>query len=105
MQPALISSKHTRSMVALLVALSVLHSGCVDLKEVRAFAETASEVGDRFPALARDLHDSCMAQQRYIVAQREDFRVDQFADLNDPANPLLEPVARPASCTRTSKSG
>ena len=90
MRPALNGSKCTRTVVVLLVALSVVQSGCVDLKEVRAFAETASAVGDRFPSLARDLHDSCMAQQRYIVAQREDFRVDQFADLNDPAHPLLE---------------
>jgi hypothetical protein len=90
MRPALNGSKRIHAVGVLLVALSVVHSGCVDLKEVRAFAATASAVGDRFPGLARDLHDSCMAQQRYIVAQREDFRVDQFADLNDPANPLLE---------------
>jgi hypothetical protein len=72
------------------MTLSVFHAGCGDLKEVREFAATASAVGERFPALARDLYDSCMAQQRYIVAQREDFRVDQFGDLNDSEHPLLE---------------
>lgn len=84
-------AKYTRSLLfILLLGLSVVHGACVELDEVRAFAQTASAVGDRFPGLARDLHDSCMAQQRYIVAQREDFRVDQFADLNDPDHPLLE---------------
>jgi hypothetical protein len=90
MRPDLNRSKRTRTVLVLLVALSVVHSGCVDLKEVRAFAATAAAVGERFPGLARDLHDSCMAQQRYIVAQRQDFRVDQFADLNDSAHPSLE---------------
>ncbi len=90
MSPTLSRLKRSRTVGVLLLALSLAHSGCVDLKEVRAFASTASAVGDRFPGLARDLHDSCMAQQRYIVAQRQDFRVDQFADLNDPAHPSLE---------------
>ena len=90
MRPESTGSNRTRTAVVLLLALTIVHSGCVDLKEVRAFAVTASAVGDRFPGLARDLHDSCMAQQRYIVAQRQEFRVDQFADLNDPAHPLLE---------------
>jgi hypothetical protein len=90
MGSAMKGATRTGSVFVLLIAFSVVHSACVDLGEVRAFAETAAAVGDRFPGLARDLHDSCMAQQRYIVAQREDFRVDQFADLNDPAHPLLE---------------
>ena len=90
MRTAVNGSQRVRTAVVLLIALSVSQSGCVDLKEVRAFAATAAAVGERFPGLARDLHDSCMSQQRYIVAQRADFRVDQFADLNDPEHPLLE---------------
>jgi hypothetical protein len=83
--------RRTRTAIVLILALSVLHVACADLKEIGAFAATASAVGDGFPSLARDLHDSCMSQQRYIVAQRQNFRVDQFGDLNDPSNPLLDP--------------
>ncbi len=76
-------------VIAVLFTFSLLNSGCVSLKEIRAFATTAGDVGEKFPGLARDLYDSCMSQQRYIVAQKNDFRVDQFADLNDDTNPLM----------------
>jgi hypothetical protein len=90
MHPTLTGPTRTRAVVVLFAVASLVQGGCVDLKEVQAFAATAAAVGERFPGLAKDLHDSCMAQQRYIVAQRQDFRVDQFADLNDPEHPLLE---------------
>ena len=77
--------------IALIAALTVPATGCVSLKEIRAFAATAAAVGDGFPALARDFHQSCLSQQRYIVAQKQDFRLDKFADLSDPANELMAP--------------
>jgi hypothetical protein len=71
--------------VALFV-LAVCTSSCLRLDEIRAFAQLAGDVGDRFPGLARDLFGSCMSQQRFIVAQKEDFRVDRYGDLNEEGN-------------------
>jgi len=72
-----------------LLIIALTANACVDLSEVREFARRASEIGDRFPVLARDFFDSCMNQQRLIVAQKADFRVDKFGDLNDDNSPLL----------------
>ncbi len=79
----------SRTMMPILLVLALVSNGCVQLKEIRAFAATAGDVGDRFPILARDLYDSCLSQQRYIVAQKNDFRIDRFADLNNDDNPLM----------------
>ena len=76
---------------AAILALSTQLAGCVSLTEIRAFAATAAGVGESFPALARDFFQSCMSQQRYIVAQKENFRLDKFADLSDPENELMKP--------------
>src|SRR5262249_26662390 len=82
------SCNRTIILTALLAAVLTANA-CVDLSEVREFARSASEIGDRFPVLARDFYDSCMNQQRLIVAQKADFRVDRFGDLNDDNSPLL----------------
>jgi hypothetical protein len=80
---------------ALLLAL--VSGGCVDLTEIRQFAELSGNAGRDFPRLVRDLYESCMSQQRYTAAQRSDFRFDRFADLNDDANPILEEGRRVCS--------
>src|SRR5213593_3763119 len=83
------------SVFILLVAL--VCGACVQLTEIREFAALAGDAGRSFPRLARDLYESCMSQQRYTVAQRNDFRFDRFADLNDDTNALLEEGRRVCS--------
>src|SRR3989442_10816057 len=81
----------TSAVARLAVALiALVNVGCVQLTEIRQFAELAGDAGRSFPRLTRDLYESCMGQQRYTVAQRQDFRFDRFADLNDDTNALLE---------------
>src|SRR5439155_19204803 len=84
--------KHSRiRIVQIALAVALLNcTGCVQLSEIRAFAELAADVGNRFPLLVRDLYDSCMNQQRYIVAQKNDFRFDTFGDLLDESNPIMD---------------
>src|SRR5438552_860069 len=91
------SMKHARMRIPqLALGLTLLScTGCVQLSEIRAFAELASDVGNRFPVLVRDLYDSCMNQQRYIVAQKNDFRFDRFGDLLDDSNPIMDEARAP----------
>jgi hypothetical protein len=84
--------KHSRlRIVQIAIAVALLNcTGCVQLGEIRAFAELAADVGNRFPLLVRGLYESCMNQQRYIVAQKDDFRFDRFGDLFDESNPIMD---------------
>jgi hypothetical protein len=86
------NKKNLSRAVALLIVFTVTlsTSSCLELKEIRTFAELAGDVGDRFPALVTDLYESCKSEQRYIVAQKHDYRLDRIGDLNDDSNPLMQ---------------
>lgn len=71
--------------VVLLLSFTLVNSACTDLKAIRAFTESSTEIGKGFPNLAKDLSASCKRQHTFQGIQRNQFQPDRLIAITHPA--------------------
>src|SRR5882724_9206015 len=78
--------KRVKKILAFLLVLSFALSStaCVDLSAIQKFTESATEVGKRFPNLAKDLTASCKRQHVYQEVQNAQFEPDKLVKITHP---------------------
>lgn len=77
------SISNSRAALIGLVILTLLANGCVELKAVRKFAETAAVVGQKFPALSADVYGSCTRRYRYRFYRVVQFNPAQMTEIDN----------------------
>ncbi len=70
--------------LVLLLSFTLINTACTDLKAIRAFTESSTEIGKGFPNLAKDLSASCKRQRTFQGIQRNQFRPDRLVAITHP---------------------
>jgi len=68
----------------LVLSMSLASTACVDLTAIQKFTASATEVGKRFPNLAKDLSASCRRQHIYQRVREAQFEPAKLAEITHP---------------------
>jgi len=82
----------------LVLSFALSSTACVDLSAIQKFTESASDVGKRFPNLAKDLSASCKRQHVYQALRKAQFRPERLVKITHPDKGSEDEAALNSAC-------
>lgn len=77
------SKLNYRVLSAVVMAVTLLTTSCVELKAIRKFAATSAVVGQKFPALSADVYGSCTRRYKYRFYRVAQFNARQMKEIDE----------------------